>query len=97
MHNSVALSVYIHIYIYIYILEIGPASRDSISSVSRAGVLGVIGRIVFSFGPASRDSIVAKVGRVSTAELNSSWCLVGKYSVACCDSKHELPYQKSSS
>ena len=44
----ICICICIYIYIYIYILEIGPASRDSISSMSRAGVLGVIGRMVLT-------------------------------------------------
>ena len=39
-------NMYINIYIYIYILEISPASRDVISSVSRVGELGVMGGII---------------------------------------------------
>ena len=43
----VCMCIYIHICIciHIYILEIGPASRDTISSVSRVGVLGVMGGV----------------------------------------------------
>ena len=42
--------MYICIYVYMYnILEISPASRDVISSVSRVGVLGYYGKLKKTF------------------------------------------------
>ena len=40
--SSIYIYIYIDIYIYKYILEIRPASRAIISSVSHVGVLGVM-------------------------------------------------------
>ena len=42
----ILLAWIVYIYIYIYILEMSPASREVISSMSRVGVLGVTGGIV---------------------------------------------------
>ena len=51
--NSSYIYIYIYIYIFIYILEISPVPQDTISSVSSAGVLGVVGvvdRIAIALG-----------------------------------------------
>ena len=60
----------IYVYIYIYILEIRPALRAIISSVSRVGVLGVMGIHTESLSPpvacTKRDRILKNVWHTPT-------------------------------